>query len=225
MLHLDDPDHKRIRGLVSQAFNQRAVDTFRPRIRAITDELLDALSSRDSFDVIAEYAVPLPIIVIAEMLGVEARDLAQFKRWSDARSQIFNMVRTPEQSAEFHHWRTGRDCVARPAAVLRCDAGNGCGNRPGDRTAFGRGCPDPDRDRPSSDRSCCDGWCDRSVPYRVNSKYSEAVASRFRSSLFGPGGLAQPRRRRRPGQAEMVAQRLALVVAAQEAAVLEFRHD
>jgi hypothetical protein len=209
MLHLDDPDHKRIRGLVSQAFNQRAVDTFRPRIRAITDELLDALSSRDSFDVIAEYAVPLPIIVIAEMLGVEARDLAQFKRWSDARSQIFNMVRTPEQSAEFHHWRTGRDCVARPAAVLRCDAGNGCGNRPGDRTAFGRGCPDPDRDRPSSDRS---------VP-------SEAVASRFRSSLFGPGGLAQPRRRRRPGQAEMVAQRLALVVAAQEAAVLEFRHD
>src|SRR6516225_4088577 len=74
-------------------------------------------------------------------------------------------------------------------------------------------------------RRCCDGWCDRSVPYRVNSKYSDAVASRFRSSLFGPGGLAQPRRRRRPGQAEMVAQSLALVVAAQEAAVLEFRHN
>jgi len=53
----------------------------------------------------------------------------------------------------------------------------------------------------------------------------QAVASRFRSSLFGPGGLAQPRRRRGPGQAQMVAQRLAFVVAAQEAAVLEFRHD
>jgi cytochrome P450 len=109
MLHLDDPDHKRIRGLVSQAFNQRAVDTFRLRIRAITDELLDALSSRDSFDVIAEYAVPLPIIVIAEMLGVEARDLAQFKRWSDARSQIFNMARTPEQSAELAAARQALD--------------------------------------------------------------------------------------------------------------------
>src|SRR5215471_2509917 len=44
-------------------------------------------------------------------------------------------------------------------------------------------------------------------------------------ALFGPGGLAQPRRRRRPGQAEMVAQRLALVIKAEEAAVLEFRHD
>ena len=53
---IDDPDHKRVRGLVSQAFNQRAVDAFRPRVRAIADELLDALTGRDSFDVIAEYA-------------------------------------------------------------------------------------------------------------------------------------------------------------------------
>jgi len=86
MLRLDDPDHKRIRGLVSQAFNQRSVDASRPRIRAIANELLDTLKSRPSFDVIAEYAVPLPIIVIAEMLGVDAGDLAQFERWSDARS-------------------------------------------------------------------------------------------------------------------------------------------
>src|SRR5215469_18709443 len=66
MLQLDDPDHKRIRGLVSLAFNQRAVDAVRPRIRAIADGLLDVLSGRDQFDVIAEYASPLPIIVIAE---------------------------------------------------------------------------------------------------------------------------------------------------------------
>ena len=100
MLQLDDPDHKRLRGLVSQAFNQRSVDALRRRIRAIADELLEALSGRDSFDVIAEYASPLPIIVIAEMLGVDAADLAQFKRWSDARSQVFNIARTPEQAAE-----------------------------------------------------------------------------------------------------------------------------
>ena len=109
MLQLDDPDHKRIRGLVSQAFNQRAVDTFRPRIRAITNELLDALTGRDSFDVIAEYAAPIPIIVIAEKIGVEARDLAQFKRWSDARSQIFNVARRPEQTAELAAARQGLD--------------------------------------------------------------------------------------------------------------------
>jgi hypothetical protein len=107
MLSLDDPDHKRIRGLVSQAFNQRAVDAFRPRIRAIADELLDALTGRALFDVIAEYAAPLPTIVIAEMLGVDARDFAQFKRWSDARSQIFNTARTPEQSAELLAARQG----------------------------------------------------------------------------------------------------------------------
>ncbi len=109
MLSLDDPDHKRIRGLVSQAFNQRAVDAFRPRIRAIAEELLDALSGRDAFDVIAEYAAPLPTIVIAEMLGVDAGDFARFKRWSDARSQILNTARTPEQSAELAAARQGLD--------------------------------------------------------------------------------------------------------------------
>lgn len=107
MLQLDDPDHKRIRGLVSQAFNQRAVDAVRPRIRAIADGLLDALSGRDQFDIIAEYAAPLPIIVIAEMLGVDARDFVQFKRWSDARSQVFNIARTPEQTAELELARQG----------------------------------------------------------------------------------------------------------------------
>jgi cytochrome P450 len=109
MLSLDDPDHKRIRGLVSQAFNQRAVDAFRPRIRAIADALLNALTGRDSFDVIAEYAAPLPTIVIAEMLGVDPGEFAQFKRWSDARSQIFNTARTPEQSAELAAARQGLD--------------------------------------------------------------------------------------------------------------------
>jgi cytochrome P450 len=109
MLQLDDPDHKRIRGLVSQAFNQRAVEAFRPRVRAIAEELLETLAGRDSFDVIAEYAAPLPIIVIAEMLGVDVGDFAQFKRWSDARSQIFNLARTPEQSAELATARQGLD--------------------------------------------------------------------------------------------------------------------
>ena len=109
MLSLDDPDHKRIRGLVSQAFNQRAVDAFRRRILAVAKQLLDALSGRNAFDVIAEYAAPLPTIVIAQMLGVDAGDFARFKHWSDARSQIFNTARTPEQSAELAAARQGLD--------------------------------------------------------------------------------------------------------------------
>ena len=100
MLSLDDPDHKRLRGLVSQAFNQRSIDAWRPRIRAIAEGLLDALTDRGSFDVIAEYAAPLPIVVIAEMLGVDPGDMPQFKRWSDARAHVFNPARTPEQTAE-----------------------------------------------------------------------------------------------------------------------------
>src|SRR5262249_31139358 len=82
MLNLDDPDHKRLRGLVTQAFTQRSIDTWRPRIRAVAEGLLDTLADRGSFDLVAEFAAPLPIVVIAEMLGVDAADMAQFKRWS-----------------------------------------------------------------------------------------------------------------------------------------------
>ena len=109
MLHMDDPDHKRIRGLVSQAFNQRAVEAFRPRIQEVADQLLDAVAERDGFDVIAEYAAPLPTIVIAEMLGVDPRDQARFKAWSDALAHVFNPRRTPEQVAELQEAEANLD--------------------------------------------------------------------------------------------------------------------
>lgn len=99
MLHLDDPDHKRLRGLVSQAFNQRSIEAFRPRIRAIAEQLLDAVGDAGEFDVIEAYAAPLPTIVIAEMLGVDPGDQGDFKRWSDALAHSFNPMRTPEQEA------------------------------------------------------------------------------------------------------------------------------
>jgi cytochrome P450 len=99
---LDDPDHKRLRGLVSQAFNQRSIDAWRPRIRVIAEGLLDAFADRGSFDLVAEFAAPLPIVVIAEMLGVDPADMAQFKRWSDARAHVFNPARTPEQTADLN---------------------------------------------------------------------------------------------------------------------------
>ena len=102
MLNLDDPDHKRLRGLVSQAFNQRSIDAWRPRIRIIAEGLLDALADRRSFDLISVFAAPLPIIVIAEMLGVDPADLARFRRWSDATAHVLNPARTPEQTAELN---------------------------------------------------------------------------------------------------------------------------
>jgi len=85
MLNKDEPDHMRLRTLVNTAFTPRTVERLRPRVQAIVDELLDAVVARSErrMDVIAELAVPLPVIVIAELLGVPSEDHDQFKLWSD----------------------------------------------------------------------------------------------------------------------------------------------
>ena len=90
MLFADPPYHTRLRGLVSKAFTPRAVEQMAPRIQEIVDELLDAVAGKDGFDLIEAFAAPLPTIVIAEMLGVDAKQRAEFKRWSDAVVQVFN---------------------------------------------------------------------------------------------------------------------------------------
>jgi cytochrome P450 len=82
MLVMDPPDHTRVRGLVSKAFTPRRVAALRPRIEAIVTELLDAVTDRGEMDGIADFAAPLPAIVIAELLGVPAADHKQFKQWS-----------------------------------------------------------------------------------------------------------------------------------------------
>jgi cytochrome P450 len=79
----DPPAHTRLRGLVNKAFTPRMVEALRPRIREIVNELLDQVFSSGRMDVIADFAYPLPAIVIAEMLGVPTQDRDQFKRWSD----------------------------------------------------------------------------------------------------------------------------------------------
>jgi cytochrome P450 len=83
MLVKDDPDHARLRGLVNKAFTPRVVAELRPRIQAIADELLDAAQRRGGLDAIEDLGMPLPIIVIAELLGVPLEDRADLKRWSD----------------------------------------------------------------------------------------------------------------------------------------------
>jgi cytochrome P450 len=82
MLITDPPDHTRLRGLVSSAFTPRRVQALRPRIEAIVEELLGRVAGRGGMDLIADFAAPLPAIVIAELLGVPAQDHARFKAWS-----------------------------------------------------------------------------------------------------------------------------------------------
>ncbi len=83
MLYRDPPDHTRLRSLVSKAFTPRSVSALRPRIEKIVDGLLDALYGTESFDVIDSLAYPMPVIVIAEMLGIPPEDRDEFRGWSD----------------------------------------------------------------------------------------------------------------------------------------------
>lgn len=83
MLDLDDPDHRRLRGLVSKAFTPRIIERLRGRIEGICEELLDAMERNDGAELVRDYALPLPATVIAELLGVPADDHRKFHRWSN----------------------------------------------------------------------------------------------------------------------------------------------
>ncbi len=85
MLLKDDPDHQRLRGLVNKAFTPRVVARLRPRVETIVDHLLGVVMSRGqgSMDVIRDLATPVPVIVIAELLGVPTNDQGRFKKWGD----------------------------------------------------------------------------------------------------------------------------------------------
>ena len=83
LLKLDPPDHTRLRALVHKAFTPHLVAGLRDRIQTIADTLLDAVQAKGKLDLIADYAFPLPIIVIAELLGVPAEDRDKFRAWSD----------------------------------------------------------------------------------------------------------------------------------------------
>jgi cytochrome P450 len=86
-LFRDPPDHSRLRGLVAKAFTPRMVDGLRARTEAIVDELLDEALDKGDVDAMAEFAYPLPVRVICEMLGVPAADEERFKGWSHALSR------------------------------------------------------------------------------------------------------------------------------------------
>jgi cytochrome P450 len=104
MLFTDPPDHERLRSVVARAFSPKSVKDLAPRVREITDELLEPLASGSGYDAVADLAYPLPVIVIAEMLGVPAEDRDMFKRWSDAVIG-FNALGDPEAQA-----RAQREC-------------------------------------------------------------------------------------------------------------------
>jgi cytochrome P450 len=92
LLMTDPPSHTRIRSLVNKAFTPRRIELLRPRIQAIVDELLDALPVGSEIDLMHDFAEPLPITVIAELLGVPARDRMRFKSWSTVLGTLLDPV-------------------------------------------------------------------------------------------------------------------------------------
>ena len=84
LINTDPPRHRKLRSLVSQAFTPKAVEALAPRIAEITEELLDGFASAGTADLVKEFAYPLPVIVIAELMGIPAEDRDRFKLWSDA---------------------------------------------------------------------------------------------------------------------------------------------
>ncbi len=84
ILQMDPPRHRQLRNIVTQAFTPRMVAQLEPRITAITNELLDHVLATGEMDVVRDLAYPLPVTVIAELLGIPSELREDFKRWSDA---------------------------------------------------------------------------------------------------------------------------------------------
>ncbi|WP_369144624.1 cytochrome P450 [Streptomyces sp. R44] len=82
LLNIDPPDHTRLRRLVSKAFTPRRVAEFTPRVQELTDRLIDSFVARGSADLIHEFAFPLPIYAICDLLGVPAEDQDDFRDWA-----------------------------------------------------------------------------------------------------------------------------------------------
>ncbi|ANF96363.1 hypothetical protein AR543_10340 [Paenibacillus bovis] len=100
LLMMDPPKHKKYRSIVNKAFTPKAVEAMGPRIVEITNELLSKVEAKREMDIIGDLSFPLPVIVIAELLGVAEEDRALFKGWSDTLVEGFSGTEeTPQQLA------------------------------------------------------------------------------------------------------------------------------
>jgi cytochrome P450 len=99
MLEMEPPAHTRLRGLVHKAFMARQIEQMRPRIERLCHELIDRMIARGPGDLLDIYAVPIPVIIIAEMLGVPTEMADQLLDWSHAIVKTYQIGHTEEESA------------------------------------------------------------------------------------------------------------------------------
>lgn len=99
ILFMDEPEHMRVRAPLQKAFYKRVAQG-KPLTEAIIKDVLDGLEGRETFDVLADFAIPVPILVIAHILGVPQARLAEFREWSEGIILSLNPLRSPEQTAQ-----------------------------------------------------------------------------------------------------------------------------
>ena len=112
MLDRDPPDHTRLRGLVSKAFTPKALESLRPHIQKIVDDLLAGVAGNGEMDLIEEFAYPLPVRVICEMLGVPVKDHERFKAWGLDIARGLDAIMLPPDSEVGQRSVAGRRALA-----------------------------------------------------------------------------------------------------------------
>jgi cytochrome P450 len=96
-IFFDPPRHTKMRALISRAFTPRSIAALEPRVLGIARALLDRAAGRETLDVVGDFGVPLPLMVIAELLGASPDDWPRFRRWSDViLSLVFTLEGGPE---------------------------------------------------------------------------------------------------------------------------------
>ena len=119
MLSLDPPDHTRLRALVNKAFTPHAIDTLEARIRTTAAALLDKVDATAGFDLMTALAQPLPVIVVAEMLGIPAEDRDRFRLWSDPRARLLEPTVSARERAVAMHAAREFDAYFRSIVAQR----------------------------------------------------------------------------------------------------------
>jgi cytochrome P450 len=122
----DPPQHTYMRKLVQQAFTPRAMDALRPQVEALTERLIDGIQAGPAeFDLHDDFAFPLPVVIIAGLLGVPTADLEQFKHWSDIQVAAMGSADPSQYEAEqarffsymLNHLRDRRSAIDRGEKV------------------------------------------------------------------------------------------------------------
>ncbi|WP_327411662.1 cytochrome P450 family protein [Streptomyces sp. NBC_01233] len=122
MLRSDPPDHTRLRRLVSKAFTARRVAGMRPRIQSIADRLLEEVVPYGRADLVADFALPLPVTVISELLGVPVDDRHDFQHWTDR--MIMRGAEPPDPAVVNEAWQHMRAYVTELIRAKRAAPGD-----------------------------------------------------------------------------------------------------